>query len=85
MPCGFVVLKSGVMRPPDQIERELVALVREKIGPVAAQIATVATQIRKAMGLPVILAVALANRENFLSRVMGIPCGLPRGKLQGAA
>jgi propionyl-CoA synthetase len=36
VPCGFVVLKSGVTRPPDQIERELVALVRERIGPVAA-------------------------------------------------
>jgi len=36
VPCGFVVLKSGVERPPDQIERELVSLVREKIGPVAA-------------------------------------------------
>src|ERR1700722_8697943 len=36
VPCGFVVLKSGVAQLPDQIERELVALVREKIGPVAA-------------------------------------------------
>jgi propionyl-CoA synthetase len=35
VPCGFVVLKSGVDRPPGQIEGELVALVREKIGPVA--------------------------------------------------
>jgi propionyl-CoA synthetase len=35
-PCGFVVLKSGVVESPDVIERELVALVREKIGPVAA-------------------------------------------------
>ncbi|MFE1600146.1 propionyl-CoA synthetase [Methylobacterium sp. ID0610] len=35
-PCGFVVLKSGVARAPDEIERELVALVRERIGPVAA-------------------------------------------------
>jgi len=35
-PCGFVVLKSGVERAPDEIERELVALVRERIGPVAA-------------------------------------------------
>jgi propionyl-CoA synthetase len=35
VPCGFVVLKSGVERPSEQIERELVALVREKIGPVA--------------------------------------------------
>ncbi|HLH97016.1 MAG TPA: propionyl-CoA synthetase [Xanthobacteraceae bacterium] len=36
VPCGFVVMKSGVASAPDQIERELVALVREKIGPVAA-------------------------------------------------
>jgi len=35
-PCGFVVLKSGVNRPPADVERELVGLVREKIGPVAA-------------------------------------------------
>ena len=36
VPCGFVVLKSGVDRPPAEIEKECVALVREKIGPVAA-------------------------------------------------
>ena len=35
-PCGFVVLKSGVTRSPLEIEKELVGLVREKIGPVAA-------------------------------------------------
>jgi propionyl-CoA synthetase len=35
-PCGFVVLKSGVVRPPAEIEEELVALVRDKVGPVAA-------------------------------------------------
>ena len=35
-PCGFVVLKSGVDRAADAIEAELVALVREQIGPVAA-------------------------------------------------
>ncbi|RDJ19840.1 propionyl-CoA synthetase [Bosea caraganae] len=35
-PCGFVVLKAGVSEGPEQIERELVALVRERIGPVAA-------------------------------------------------
>jgi propionyl-CoA synthetase len=35
-PCGFVVLKAGATETPDQIERELVALVRERIGPVAA-------------------------------------------------
>jgi len=36
VPCGFIVLKSGVNRPPEEIERECVALIREKIGPVAA-------------------------------------------------
>lgn len=36
VPCGFAVLKSGVSRDPADIEKELVALVRERIGPVAA-------------------------------------------------
>ena len=36
VPCGFIVLKAGVNRPPAEIEKEIVALVREKIGPVAA-------------------------------------------------
>ncbi len=35
-PCGFIVLKYGVNRPHAEIEKEIVALVREKIGPVAA-------------------------------------------------
>lgn len=35
-PCGFVVLNSGVSRDVAEIEREIVALVRERIGPVAA-------------------------------------------------
>jgi propionyl-CoA synthetase len=36
VPLGFIVLKAGVDRPPSEIERECVALVREKIGPVAS-------------------------------------------------
>jgi propionyl-CoA synthetase len=36
VPCGFIVLKTGVNRPPTEIEQECVALIREKIGPVAA-------------------------------------------------
>ena len=36
VPCGFVVLKSGVSRSPSEVEGELIALVREKLGPVAA-------------------------------------------------
>jgi propionyl-CoA synthetase len=36
VPCGFVVLKSGVRQEPAEVERELVGLVRDRIGPVAA-------------------------------------------------
>ena len=36
IPCGFIVLKAGVNRPVVEIEQECVALIREKIGPVAA-------------------------------------------------
>ncbi len=36
VPCGFIVLKSGVNRPPEEIEKECIALIREKIGPVAS-------------------------------------------------
>ena len=35
-PCGFVVLKSGITTSPEQVEKELVARVRDQIGPVAA-------------------------------------------------
>jgi propionyl-CoA synthetase len=36
VPCGFVVLKAGVARSPGAIEEEIVASVRNTIGPVAA-------------------------------------------------
>ena len=36
LPLGLVVLKAGADRPHEEIERELVAKVREEIGPVAA-------------------------------------------------
>ncbi|MFN0264643.1 propionyl-CoA synthetase [Tepidamorphus sp. 3E244] len=36
VPCGFIVLKKGVDRPVEEIEKEVVGLVRQKIGPVAA-------------------------------------------------
>jgi propionyl-CoA synthetase len=35
-PMGLVVLKAGVHRPEAEVAAELVALVRERIGPVAA-------------------------------------------------
>ena len=36
VPCGFLVLKSGVARPTPAIETEAVALIRDRIGPVAS-------------------------------------------------
>jgi propionyl-CoA synthetase len=36
VPAGFVVLKAGVNRAPSEVEQECCALVRDKIGPVAA-------------------------------------------------
>jgi propionyl-CoA synthetase len=36
VPLGLVVLKAGVAKDPAVLERELVQLVRERIGPVAA-------------------------------------------------
>jgi propionyl-CoA synthetase len=48
VPCGFAVLKAGVNRPPEEIEKEIVALVRERIGPVAAfKIAVVVARLPK--------------------------------------
>ena len=35
-PCGFIVLKAGTTKAHDKIESEIVQLVRDKIGPVAA-------------------------------------------------
>ena len=36
LPLGFVVLSAGVKRDPAEVEIEIVALVRDRIGPVAA-------------------------------------------------
>jgi propionyl-CoA synthetase len=36
VPVGFLVLKAGVKRSAEEVEREAVELVRERIGPVAS-------------------------------------------------
>ena len=36
IPCGFVVIKSNVSRSETEIEKELIQMVRDQIGPVAA-------------------------------------------------
>jgi len=48
VPLGFLVLNAGVDRPEAEIVKEVVALVREKIGPVAAfKTATVVKRLPK--------------------------------------
>jgi propionyl-CoA synthetase len=48
LPVGFVVLKAGAGRGAQELERELTALVRERIGPVAAfRRAVVVTRLPK--------------------------------------
>ncbi len=48
LPLGMVVLKAGVDRPEEELRKELVALVREKIGPVAAfKLVTVVKRLPK--------------------------------------
>ncbi|MDA4633893.1 propionyl-CoA synthetase, partial [Escherichia coli] len=48
IPCGFIVLKSGVTRAAADIEQECVALIRDRIGPVAAfKIAVTAKRLPK--------------------------------------
>ena len=48
VPVGFVVCKAGVQRPEEQVVRELVERVRDRIGPVAFfKIATVVKRLPK--------------------------------------
>jgi len=48
VPLGFIVLKAGVRRAPDTVARDLVVMVRERIGPVACfKTATVVPRLPK--------------------------------------
>jgi propionyl-CoA synthetase len=48
LPVGFLVLKAGVERPHDEIVAEVVGMVRDRIGPVAAfKTATVVERLPK--------------------------------------
>ncbi|HXV83240.1 MAG TPA: propionyl-CoA synthetase [Candidatus Binatia bacterium] len=48
IPLGLVVLKAGVQRPHGEIVKELIQVVREKIGPVASfKVATVVKRLPK--------------------------------------
>ncbi len=48
VPVGFIVLKAGVDRPDEEIVKEVVGMVRDRIGPVAAfKTATVVKRLPK--------------------------------------
>jgi propionyl-CoA synthetase len=68
VPCGFIVLKAGVNRPHDEIEKEIVALVREKIGPVAAfKIAITVPRLPKTRSGKILRGTMkkIADKESF--------------------
>jgi len=68
VPIGFVCLTKGVDRPAEDITRECVALVREKIGPVAAfKLALVVDRLPKTRSGKILrrTMASLADGETF--------------------
>jgi propionyl-CoA synthetase len=68
VPLGFICLNSGVNRDPKLIEKEVVQLVREKIGPVAAfKTAVEVKRLPKTRSGKILRAtmVKVANSETF--------------------
>ena len=68
MPVGFVCLTTGVNRPHDEITAEVVKLVRDKIGPVAAfKLAVVVDRLPKTRSGKILRAtmVKIADNEKF--------------------
>jgi propionyl-CoA synthetase len=70
IPMGFVVLNAGVNRPDEDIQKELVALVREKIGPVAAfKLALVVKRLPKTRSGKILRGVMrkIADGEDYVA------------------
>ncbi|NMM45925.1 propionyl-CoA synthetase [Rhodospirillaceae bacterium KN72] len=68
MPVGFLVLKAGVDRPDAEIVKEVVQLVRDKIGPVAAfKSATVVKRLPKTRSGKILRGtmVSIADGKDF--------------------
>jgi propionyl-CoA synthetase len=68
MPVGFLCLSNGVNRPHEEVTREVVKLVREKIGPVAAfKLAVVVDRLPKTRSGKILRAtmVKIADGEAF--------------------
>lgn len=68
LPVGFLVLNAGSAREPDEITAEVVQLVREKIGPVAAfKTAAVVEQLPKTRSGKILRGTMqkIANGEHY--------------------
>ncbi len=68
LPMGFVCLSSGVDRPHDEITKECVKLVRDKIGPVAAfKLCTVVDRLPKTRSGKILRATMarIADGDDF--------------------
>ena len=68
VPVGFVVLKSGAARDEDTVRVELVQMVRDKIGPVAAfKIALVVNALPKTRSGKILRSTmrAIADGESY--------------------
>ena len=68
LPLGLLVLKAGVTRPHSEIVQEVIARVREKIGPVAAfKIATVVERLPKTRSGKILRGTMqkMANGEDY--------------------
>src|SRR5215469_1347261 len=68
VPIGFLVLKSGVNRDPNEIINEVVQMVRERIGPVAAfRIAVVVPALPKTRSGKILRGTMqkIANGHNY--------------------
>lgn len=68
MPLGFLCLNAGCKRAPADIVKEVVALVREKIGPVAAfKLATVVDRLPKTRSGKILRAtmVSIADGKDY--------------------
>ncbi len=68
LPMGFLCLNSGCNRPHDEIIKEVVKLVRDQIGPVAAfKLATVVDRLPKTRSGKILRAtmVKIADGEEF--------------------
>lgn len=68
VPMGFIVLKSGVSRAGDEIIKELIASVRERIGPVAAfKLAVIVARLPKTRSGKILRGTIqkIANGEDY--------------------